>query len=85
MSIARGVLRYWIELSGWFASMILFLHLSGASIVWWQPAVLMTIFVALFLITKGYGYNALALPLISFLVLVGWLFLARIDPSLATG
>lgn len=80
--------RTWFEFLLWLAIMVFTLQFltgqAGVQVNWWQPSALMAIFLILFLLIRHLGYNAFALPLVSVLVAIGWLFLARLDPSWAT-
>jgi len=72
--------RFLLEAGVWLAAVILCFLLENGSFPWWQPLVIWSGFLVLFLITKHLGYSAGALPLTAFLVLIGWLFLYRLGP-----
>lgn len=85
MSTSKVLHQTWIELFVWFFAMTLLLFWQGSQVNWWQLVVLMVTFLILYFLTGRFGYNSLALPLVSFLVILGWIFLARLHVSLATG
>lgn len=79
----RPLYRAWLQFVAWLGGMVLWLYLGRGAVCWWQPAVIWLIFVLLFVVTKKLDYPAGALPLVSLLVLMGWLFLYRLDANWA--
>lgn len=77
--------RAWLELTGWLVTLVFWLWLMQGQLSYWQPVVLWVTFGLLFLLTRRWGYDSGALPLIAVLVFLGWIFLARLDPTYAAG
>ncbi len=79
----RPLYRAWLQFAVWLGGMLLWLYVAEGEVCWWQPAVIWLLFIFLFFVTKKFSYPAGALPLVSLLVLLGWLFLYRLDPNWA--
>lgn len=80
----RPLYRTWFEFSAWLVGIVLWLWLLQTEACLWQPLILWVTFMVLFILTKKLGYAAGALPFVAILVLIGWIFLARLDPRWAT-
>lgn len=79
----RPLYRAWLQFAVWLGGMALWLYVAGGAVCWWQPVVIWLLFALLFFVTKKCAYAAGALPLVSFLALLGWLFLYRLDAKWA--
>lgn len=79
----RPLYYAWLEFTLWITLNIIWLWLTKGFLNWWQPLAMWVFLLLSYLITKGAGYSADAVPLVGILVFVGWLFLSRLDPTLA--
>lgn len=79
----RPLYLAWLQFVVWLGGMALWLFYTKGAVCWWQPFVIWIVFILLFVITERLGYAAGALPLVSLLVLIGWLFLSRLDAAWA--
>lgn len=73
----------WLEFTLWFSALVIGLWITKGLTNWWQPLVMWLILVLCFVVTKCFGYPGEALPLVGFLVFIGWIFLARLDQKWA--
>lgn len=80
----RTLYRTWFEFTGWLICLVGWLFWLQGQIQWWQPFVLWVMFMILYFLTKQLGYDAGAIPFVSILVLLGWLFLGRLNAAWAT-
>lgn len=80
----RTLYRTWFEFTGWLLCLIWWLFWLQGELSWWQPLVLWVTFMALFFLTRLLRYDAGALPFVAVLVLLGWVFLTRLNPVWAT-
>lgn len=80
----RILYRTWFEFAGWLFCLTWWLIWLQGQICWWQPMVLWVAFMVLFLLTRQLGFNGGAIPFVAILVLIGWVFLARLNASWAT-
>ncbi len=80
----RTLYRTWFEFAGWLFCLSWWLFWLQGQICWWQPLVLWVSFMVLFFLTKQLGYDPGALPFVAILVLTGWVFLTRLNPTWAT-
>ena len=77
--------RTWLEFIGWTLTAVFWLFLLQDQVFWWQPTLLLVLFLVLYFSTRRLSYNGGAIPFVSVLILCGWLFLARLDPLFANG
>jgi len=82
--VIRTPYRTWLEFTGWLSFLILWLFLLQGKIWWWQPLVLWVMFMVLFFLTKILSFDPGAIPFVAILVLLGWVFLTRLNPTWAT-
>lgn len=80
----RTLYHTWFEFSGWLLCLVLWVFWLQGQIGWWQPLVLWVTFMVLFYLTKRLRFNAGSIPFAAFLILFGWVFLARLNPTWAT-
>lgn len=74
----------WLEFAGWTGGLVLWLYWLQGRVCWWQPLVLWVTFAVLFFLTKRLKYDTGAIPFVAVLILCGWVFLTRLNPSWAT-
>ena len=80
----RTPYRTWLEFTGWLLCLLGWLYFLQGQLQWWQPGVLWVMFMVLFFLTQRLRFDAGAIPFVAVLVLLGWLFLTRLDPNWAT-
>lgn len=81
----RTLYSTWVEFTIWLAGFVAWLFFLQDQVAWWQPLVLWASFMLLFFFTRQLGYDAGAIPFVAVLILCGWVFLTRLDPTWATG
>lgn len=80
----RTLYRTWFEFTAWLFCLVWWLFYLQGELLWWQPLVLWVMFMVLFVLTRLLKYDAGALPFVAVLVLLGWIFLTRLNPAWAT-
>ena len=79
----RTLYRTWFEFTSWLVCLVLWLFLLQGQVCWWQPLVLWVTFMALFFLLRQWGYDPGAIPFVAVLILIGWGFLTRLNPTWA--
>lgn len=79
----RPLYRAWLYFVAWLGGMALWLFYNKGTALWWQPLAICAICVSLFIVTERRGCPPGGLQLVSVLVLLGWVFLFRLDSGWA--
>lgn len=80
----KTLYRTWLEFTGWLLCLVWWLFWLQGQVSWWEPCVLWVMFMVLYFLTRQLGFDAGAIPFVAVLLLIGWVFLARLNPTWAT-